>query len=355
MKQALITLLLTFVFTGVLCAQEVTLFKQHNMKRWGIPAGNYSGITHIEGDRYALVSDKQNADGWTEVSISFRPSGDIKEMQLIAQHYDAQTLGKARDSEGIAYVPGQALFVSAENDQQIVEIREDGAPTGRCLSVPACFNASNIFHNYGFEALTFNANQGIFWTTTEQGLQSDVTELTTHEAPLPPLLRLQSFGPDLQPLQQFAYKMEAPAITRKPRYYAFGVPELLAISDTTLLVMERELNIPKLYNRARCNIQIFCVNPRSGQSVTDTSLPLKEMDTKFFLPKKRLHAFSTKIHFLGRKNFANYEGMCLGPKQEDGSQIILLIADSQNRAGNALFHLKDYVRVLKITPPTSRH
>lgn len=355
MKHVLITLLLALVFTSTLRAQEVTLFKQHDMKRWGIPAGHYSGITHIEGDRYALVSDKQNADGWTEVSISFLPSGDIEKMQLIAHHYDVQTRGKARDSEGIAYVSGQGFFVCAENDQQIVELREDGTPTGRCLSVPACFNASNIFHNYGFEALTFNANQGIFWTTTEQGLQSDVTELTTHKAPLPPLLRLQSFGPDLRPLQQFAYKMEAPAITRKPRYYAFGVPELLAINDTTLLVMERELNIPKLYNRARCNIQIFCVNPRSGQPVIDTSLPLKEMDTKFFLPKKRLHAFSTKIHFLGRKNFANYEGMCLGPKQEDGSQIILLIADSQNRAGNALFHLKDYVRVLKIAPPTSRH
>jgi len=354
MKQALITLLLALVFTSTLCAQEVTLFKQHNMKRWGIPAGHYSGITHIEGDRYALVSDKQNADGWTEVSITFRPSGDIEKMQLIAHHYDAQTLGKARDSEGIAYVPKEGFFVCAENDQQIMELKEDGTPSGRRLPVPICYSTSNIFQNYGFEALTYNAQQGIFWTTTEQGLKSDVTALTTHESPLPPLLRLQSFGSNLQPLQQFAYKMEAPATTRKPRHYAFGVSELLSVDDTTLLVMEREINVPKLYNRARCNIQIFSVNPHNGQPITDTSLPLKEMDTKNFLPKKRLHAFSTKIHFLGRKNFANYEGMCLGPKQKDGSLTILLIADSQARTGNSLFHLKDYVRVLKIAPPTSR-
>lgn len=353
MKHVLITLLLALVFTSTLRAQEVTLFKQHDMKRWGIPAGHYSGITHIEGDRYALVSDKQNADGWTEVSISFLPSGDIEKMQLIAHHYDVQTRGKARDSEGIAYVPGRGFFVCAENDQQILELRADGAPSGRRLAVPSCYSTSNIFPNYGFEALTYDTRQGIFWTTTEQGLKSDVTALTTHDTPLAPLLRLQSFGPDLHPQQQFAYKMEAPATTRKPRHYAFGVPELLSVDDTTLLVMERELCVPKRYNRSQCNIQIFIVNPHTGQPITDTSLPLKEMDTKNFLPKKRLHAFSTKIRFLGRKNFANYEGMCLGPKQEDGSLTILLIADSQAREGNSLFRLKDYVRVLKVAPSTS--
>ena len=64
----------------MLCAQKVQSFKQHNMKKWDIPAGNYSGITHIADDRYALISDKQDADGWTEVNISFLPSGDIDRM-----------------------------------------------------------------------------------------------------------------------------------------------------------------------------------------------------------------------------------------------------------------------------------
>lgn len=344
MKHPRLVLQFVFLFAAKLSAQEVTLFKQHNMKRWGIPAGNYSGITHIEGDRYALISDKQEADGWTEVSISFLPSGDIREMQFIAHHRMSQTLVKARDSEGIAYVPGQGLFVSAEDDQQILELAEDGSPTGRRLAVPECYNPSNIFHNYGFEALTYL--EGVFWTTTEQGLKSDVTAPTTYEAPLPILLRLQSFGPDLLPQQQFAYRTEAPVSTRKPRIFAFGVPELLAINDTTLLVIERELNIPKRYNRAACQIRLFCVNPRSGRPIS-TSQPLKEMSAEVFLGKRELYAFSTGIRILGKKNFANYEGMCLGPLLADGSQTILLIADSQNRAGNPLFHLKDYVRVLK--------
>lgn len=334
----------------MLCAQEVQSFKQHNMKRWGIPAGNYSGITHIEGDRYALISDKQEADGWTEVSISFLPSGDIDRMQFVAQHYNDETRGNARDSEGIAYVPGRGFFVSAESDQQILELSEEGKPTGRELSIPTYYSTSNIFPNYGFEALTYHADTGIFWTTTEQGLRSDVEVPSTHKAPMPTLLRLQSFGPNLQPLKQYAYKTDAPETKRTSHLFAFGVPELLAFDDTTLIVMEREVNIPPKYNHAQCNIRLFSVNPHPSQAITETSIPLREMDANSFLQKKLLYTFSTGIRILGKKSFANYEGMCLGPKLTDGRQTILLIADSQNRAGNSLYHLKDYIRVIILTP-----
>ena len=341
-----LTLLISLLFTSLLCAQEVQSFKQHDMKRWGIPAGNYSGMAHIGADRYALISDKQEADGWTEVSISFLPSGDIDKMQFIAHHYYTPTRGKARDSEGIAFVPGRGIFVSAENDQQILELSEDGTPTGQSLSVPPCFHTANIFPNYGFEALTYDAGKGIFWTTTEQGLKHDVSAPSTSNTPSPTLLRLQSFGSDLLPLHQYAYKTEAPETHRTPQHFVFGVPELLAIDDTTLIVMEREINIPANYNHARCNIRLYSVNPQSWQPITDTSRALSQLEADHFLPKKLLYAFSTGIRYMGKKNFANYEGMCLGPKLSDGSQIILLVSDSQNRAGNSLYHLKDYIRVL---------
>lgn len=342
--------LATWLLATCLCAQNVLEFRQHNMKKWGIPAGNYSGIAPIGGDRYALISDKQTADGWTEVSISFLPSGDIGTMRFVAHHFDARTSGHARDSEGIVCLEGRSFFVSAENDQQVVELDGNGTPTGRRLAVPACFSTPNIFANYGFEALTYQADGGIFWTTTEQGLKTDAAAPVTPDDPSPALLRLQSFGPDLQPLRQYAYSTELPATKRKPRYYAFGVPELLAVDDSTLIVMERELNIPRRYNRAKCRIRLFRVNPHSGKAIADTSLPLREAEENSFLTKTPLHAFSTGIRLFGKKNFANYEGMCLGPKLPDGRQTILLVADSQNRSGNSLFRLKDYIKVLVFRP-----
>ena len=113
--------------------------------------------------------------------------------------------------------------------------------------------------------------------------------------------------------------------------------------------MERELNMPKNYNRSQCRIRLFIVNPSPDRAIADTSLPLRETDTNRFLQKTPLFAFRTGIRLMGKKNFANYEGMCLGPTLANGGQTVLLVADSQNRAGNSLFHLKDYIKVLVIS------
>lgn len=348
MKSLVVTILFILSFATALFAQEVQLQKQHNMKMWNIPAGNYSGITHIKDDRYALVSDKQETDGWTEVRISFLPSGDIEIMQFIAHQYNLQTSVGARDSEGIAFVQGKGLFVAAENDQQILGLSEDGTPNGKSLSIPHQFSSSETFPNYGFESLTYNKEKDIFWTTTEQGLKSDVSSPSSPDNPTPTLLRLLSFDSDMKPLHQYAYKTDAPLTKRNPRYYAFGVSDMLVINDTTLLVMERELNIPKRYNRAKCNIRIYSVNPQNHQPISETSKSLRDMDSSAFLPKTLVCTFSTGFRIFGKKNLANYEGLCLGPKLDDNSQIVMLVADSQSRAGNSLFHLKDYIRTLKI-------
>lgn len=346
MKKTILNVLFALLFPVVLSAQETTLFKQHNMKRWGIPAGNYSGITNLGDGRYALVSDKQDADGWTEVSIGFLPSGDIGKGLFTDNILSKKSLSKSRDCEGIAYVPEGRFFVAAESSQQILELSPNGEPTNRTLAVPACFSKNNIFPNYGFESLAYNKVKGIFWTTTEQGLRTDVSAPSSPENRTPTLLRLQSFDANLKPLHQYAYKTDAPIMKKSGRHYAFGVSEILVVNDTTLLVMERELNIPKNYNRSKCYIRIYSVFPERQQPITDTSKPLSELDASVFLSKKLVCSFSTNFRLFGKKNLANYEGMCLGPKLEGNRQSIILVADSQNRAGNAFYHLKDYIKVL---------
>ena len=296
------------------------------------------------------MSDKQLADGWMETEISFLSSGDIDKILLHGWHFDNKTNGKAQDNEAIVYVPGRGFFVSNENNQQILELSEAGTLSGKAFSVPACFSKENIFSNYGFESLTYNKEKGIFWTTTEQGLKSDVSAPSSPENPQPTLLRLQSFDANLKPLHQYAYKTDAPQVKHTGKHYAFGVSEILIVNDTTLLVMERELNIPKAYNRAKCYIRIYSVNLEQHQPLTDESKPLSELDSSAFISKNLVCTFSTCFRIFGKKNLANYEGMCLGPKQADGSQIILLVSDSQNRAGKAFFHLKDYIRAIDYKP-----
>ena len=209
------------------------------------------------------------------------PSGDIGEMRFVAHHFDDATRGKARDSEGIAYVPGKGLYVSAENDQRIVQLTEEGTATGHGLQVPECFSTDSIWPNYGFESLTYEPARGVLWTTTEQGLRSDTKAAVTADNPSPALLRLQAFTADGEPLRQLLYQTDAPTARRKARAFAFGVPELLAIDDSTLLVMERELYIPRRYSGAKCHIRLYSVNTMT--------------EAEGVLPKRLVHSFSTGI------------------------------------------------------------
>lgn len=331
------------------------------MGQWGIPAGNYSGIAPLGEGRFALISDKQQADGWLEVSISFDAMGDIARMDYVGAHL-APTGGKARDAEGIVAVRQQqtahsaltdngrvSLFVSAESDQEVLELDLDGRPTGRRLDVPQWCAAESIYGNYGFEALAHDAEDGTFWTTTEQGLRSDVDAPSSPSHSVPTLLRLVSFAPSLQPGPAYAYRTEAPGAKQPTRLYAFGVPELTVLPDHSLLVLEREVVVRPRFDGSYVRHRIFRVDPSTAKPCSPHT-PLKQLPSDAFLAKTLVGEFTTHLDLFGRKDFANYEGMCLGPTLPDGRQTLLLVADSQNRMGNSLFSLKDYIRVAILNP-----
>jgi hypothetical protein len=59
-----------------------------------------------------------------------------------------------------------------------------------------------------------------------------------------------------------------------------------------------------------------------------------------------LAEFRTKIN-LTRRNFANFEGICIGPRLSDGRQLIILICDSQNQANG---FLRDWFKPIVVKP-----
>jgi hypothetical protein len=61
-----------------------------------------------------------------------------------------------------------------------------------------------------------------------------------------------------------------------------------------------------------------------------------------FLDKQLVARWRTKLN-LTRRNLANYEGMCLGPRLSDGRQVLVLISDSQHRYRGVL---KDWIKVI---------
>lgn len=283
-----------------------------------LPPGNYSSIAPLGDNRYAIVSDKSETDGFYVVSLRVDTvRGRITSLENEGYHSSGLP---NRDMEGICYCPpSNTVFIAGEKDCEIFEYSLDGKRTGRRLDVPQEFKNAN--RNFGLESLTYDARQHLFYTTTERPLKGDT------------LLRIQTFGDDLTPRRQYLYKQDAPISSK----HIYGVSELCALDDGRLLVLERQIRIPRLKVGASVTTRIYEVTP--GQETFLTKQLIKELRTRLTLFSRR---------------FANYEGLCqLSYLPADSldkplsrQRLLLLVADSQNRYKGIL---RDWFLLLPMT------
>ena len=308
-------------------AQEVTLLKQKAFPKT-VSAGNYSGITWLGASRYAIANDKSPTAGFYLMTIE---TDSITGELLTVREDTFLTSGLPnRDEEGICYMPeSQTVFVSGEADQEIIEYNLQGQLTGRKLNIPEIFKTA--YKNGGFEALTYQPKTHRFWTTSEFTLKAD-GEKPTIERKIKNRLRLQSFGDDLQPKEQYWYESDSTTIKKQKGRSIVGVSGLAALDDGRIVVLEREMYFPKKQIGSFAHVKLYMVNPtlhKPGE----------------ILSKTLLTEFRTKVN-LTRRSFANYEGICIGPKLADGRQLLILVCDSQNQYRGVL---KDWFKTVILT------
>lgn len=308
----------------MMIAQEVTLLKQKAFPKT-VSAGNYSGITWLGASRYAIANDKSPTAGFYLMTIE---TDSITGELLTVREDTFLTSGLPnRDEEGICYMPeSQTVFVSGEADQEIIEYNLQGQLTGRKLNIPEVFKTA--YKNGGFEALTYQPKTHRFWTTSEFTLKAD-GEKPTIERKIKNRLRLQSFGDDLQPKEQYWYESDSTIIKKHKGRSIVGVSGLAALDDGRIVVLEREMYFPKKQIGSFALVRLYVVNPtlhKPGE----------------ILSKTLLTEFRTKVN-LTRRSFANYEGICVGPKLADGRQLLILVCDSQNQYRGVL---KDWFKTV---------
>ena len=85
--------------------------------------------------------------------------------------------------------------------------------------------------------------------------------------------------------------------------------------------------------------KLYSVDTNTSQQI-DSDKPLTGASP--YMEKRLLTEWKTSL-ILFHQDFANYEGMCLGPKLNDGSQVLILCADSQNQYGGIL---RDWFRTV---------
>lgn len=293
-----IRLLILLIFPVLIAKSQISIQlnpQQHFSKT--IPAGNYSGIAWLGDSYYAVVSDKSDHDGFFVF--------DIRVDSLTGVIRSAKNLGflgsdkLGRDDEGIAFLQERnTLMVSGEIDNHIVEFDRKGCYTGRVTSWPDSLGILPV--NKGLEALTYNDSDHHLWTCNES-------------API----RLVEYDSLLHVCRIVPYELSAATISpHNGAFYTFGVPSLCALNGDSILVLEREAYVPKLKVGAMVRCKLFCFNLRTGEK---TLLANWQTNMKLF-----------------DHSFANYEGMCLGPKLVGGRRLLILIADSQGQYAGVL-------------------
>ena len=106
---------------------------------------------------------------------------------------------------------------------------------------------------------------------------------------------------------------------------------MAALDDGRLVILEREVRKTAKSIGSFVHVRLYVVNPLLHQPGDH-------------LQKQLLAEFRTSINLTAR-SFANYEGLCAGPRLADGRQLLVLVADSQNQYKG---WLKDWFRTVVI-------
>lgn len=360
-------------------AQDWKVVRENPQKAFPktVAAGNYSGIAHLHDDIYAVVSDKSDSALYFNFRIQVNPkTGELERVENLGftERTDGNLndgkpwlgLEKGFDHEAIVKVSDSTLVIASEGycrlkEFPILPTSADAAKIGYQQNLwESRWPSSDFYPNYNFESLAFDPVHQYLWSIPESTFRKDGQPATPQNG-LANRLRLMRLNwgkmkedsnkeeyseqvnskKDSRYMMTYAYQMDQPSTHKKADIYVMGVSELCVLPDGQLLVLEREAFIPKIKIGAFCKCKLYLINPLNSEVF---SMKEKFSSDTPFLKKRLLTEWKTGLS-LSKRSFANYEGMCLGPMLEDGSQVVILLSDSQDQYAGVL---KDWFKTIVI-------
>lgn len=360
-------------------AQDWKVVRENPQKAFPktVAAGNYSGIAHLHDDIYAVVSDKSDSALYFNFRIQVNPkTGELERVENLGftERTDGTLndgkpwlgLEKGFDHEAIVKVSDSTLVIASEGycrlkEFPILPTSADAAKIGYQQNLwESRWPSSDFYPNYNFESLAFDPVHQYLWSIPESTFRKDGQPATPQNG-LANRLRLMRLNwgkmkedsnkeeyseqvnskKDSRYMMTYAYQMDQPSTHKKADIYVMGVSELCVLPDGQLLVLEREAFIPKIKIGAFCKCKLYLINPLNSEVF---SMKEKFSSDTPFLKKRLLTERKTGLS-LSKRSFANYEGMCLGPMLEDGSQVVILLSDSQDQYAGVL---KDWFKTIVI-------
>lgn len=290
-------------------------------------AEQISGITYAGGNLFYAVDDNDNKLYPLTLAIN-RSSGSLTSSGITIG--TGVTMSGGNDMEGCAFDPCSGnVWISQETSALIREFDPTTGTLYREAPVPAI--QKKYRGNYSLEALTISGDGMTMWTANEEALTVDGLLATNSVGSVVRLTRFVRYSvyDNWTPNGEWAYETQ-PIGTLKDQYTRSGVAGLCALPDGTLLVLERRCYDGGLF--PDFNIRVYQVNFSGATDVSSLTALNGASYTK-----------TTKTllwQYTHGNSMPNYEGICLGPRLDDGSCTLVLISDGGSSAEEGVFTLK---------------
>lgn len=308
----------------------------------GVEFGGISGIDRAPDGSYWALSDERGGERGTprfySLNIDFDSSSfksvTIKKMVYIKgpDGNNLSSTSRTADPEGIRLAPNGNLYISSEGNfgagaslyQPFVrEIRTDGSFV-RAFEVPAAFHyvdnsTTGARSNKLFEALAVTPSGAVF-TANEDALIEDGPITTLQSGSVVRVIKFEAATG--KPVAQYAYALPRIPVDRAPTG-AFapdnGLPELLAVSETEFIAVERAFadGVGNTIRIVLATIEPDTTNVDSMKSLVGAS----------YKPLKKQQLLELPITYQGVK-MDNIEGASWGPRLANGNRSLVLVADN---------------------------
>lgn len=284
-----------------------------------------SGISRIGGHRYLCVNDRGGE--LHEMEIVLAGDGEVKRCKARRR----VVLAGRHDLEDCAVDPLDGkVWVADEHDTSIRQFDPATGQETAEVMVPETFR-SHVRPNRSFEALTITPDGLSMYVANEDTLTCDGPAAGKKCGGL---VRIQEFvrfgkGGSWVATRQFRYRTSPVEGDPFSGIAISGVAGLCATGDGRLMVLEREMSKKNpLY--PSFHARLFEISLDDGADVVAKNLLWDE-----------------------NTMFSNYEGICLGPRLQDGSRALVLISDGGGEAEENVLVLS--LRSIKpVSPPASR-